>query len=137
MTKKVLVFMAIALTASLITTAIVEIRYATKYHSQVNVIKDRSKIGINPLPDALDFGDLPKGGGMTRFVTLSSKSGRDAYMFVYIRGAISPFVKLKKTWFVMKANKTKKLEFKLKIPASTKYKEYDGTIYIFRFPKFF
>lgn len=137
MSKKLFSFIAIALAASLISTAAVEVYYATKYHTQVKIIKGRNKVGINPLPDSLDFGDLTRAGKQTKFITLTNKSGRNAYMFVYIKGAISPFIKLKKTWFTLKAKKSKKIGFEMSIPASANYEEYEGTVYIFKFPKLF
>src|SRR3989344_5254653 len=48
---------------------------ADKYSAVVNVIEGENKVGVNPLADKLDFGDLSRDNGASRFITLKNPGG--------------------------------------------------------------
>lgn len=118
---------------SLFLTAVVEIAAATKFKTQVKITGEES-LGINPLPSALDYGDLPRGTGETKFVILENRGNRPVYIMVLIVGGIRNLLKVNKNRFVLEGKKKARLSFQLRIPPSAPLKTYRGMVYIFRFP---
>ncbi len=123
----------LALVVSVVLTAAVELAAAQKYYATVKVI-DGVVLGINPLDDALDFGDIPKGAGQTRFVTIDNDSNRPAYIVVWTVGGISQLIDVDKTRFVLDGRESAQVSFKLKVPPSSPTKSYTGAVLIFRLP---
>lgn len=115
----------------------VQVLAAERYDMQVVVKEEENVMGVNPLGDSLDFGDLSKNLGATRYVTLKNSSYKDRYILVWKRGEISDMVKLNKNSFVLKAGEEIKLEFSLTVPPSAEARQYKGKVMIFRWPKLF
>jgi len=103
----------------------------------VQVVEGENVMGINPLADKLDFGDLSRNNGMTRYVTLKSGGGIPIYIAVLKIGEISDLVKTDKNLFVLKTGEEVKLSFEIKIPPSAQTRKYSGYTIIFRLPKIF
>ena len=114
---------------------IIQIVNAAKYKMVVNVVEGENIMGINPLADKLDFGDLSKNNGMTRYVTMKSGGGISTYVLVWKRGEISELVKVDKSSFVLKPGEEVKISFEIQIPPSARIKKYSGSVWIFRLPK--
>jgi len=115
----------------------IQVMAAERYDMLVNVKEEEDVMGINPLDDSLDFGDLSRGLGATRYVSLQNDSGKDRYILVWKRGEIADMIKLNQTNFVLKTGEETKLEFTLKVPPSAEAKQYKGKVMIFRWPKLF
>lgn len=124
---------ALALLLSLVLTVSVEIAAAQRYHVAVRVTEGGA-LGINPLDDSLDFGDMPRGTGQTRFVTLTNGGDRPAYIVVLALGSARSLIKIDRTRFQLKGGETVQLGFEMKVPPSARVKGYSGTVHIFRFP---
>ena len=60
--KKIL----IGIVAILVLLVVIQLVNAAKYKMVVNVVEGENVMGINPLADKLDFGDLSRNNGMTR-----------------------------------------------------------------------
>lgn len=131
--KKIL----IGILAVLLLIVVVQIVNAAKYKMIVNVVAGENVMGINPLADKLDFGDLSRNNGMTRYVTLKSGGGMPVYIAVFKLGEISDLVKIDKNFFTLKPGEEVKLAFEIQIPPSAEIKKYGGWTVIFRLPKFF
>ena len=114
---------------------IIQIVNAAKYKMVVNVVEGENVMGVNPLADKLDFGDLSRNNGMTRYVTMKSGGGISTYVLVWKRGGISDLVKVDKSSFVLKPGEEVKISFEIQIPPSAEIKKYSGSVWIFRLPK--
>ena len=115
----------------------IQIMAAETYKMTVQVKDEENIMGINPLGDSLDFGDLSRNLGATRYVALKNDSDKDRYILVWKRGEISDMVKLNKNNFTLEAGSEVKLEFSIQIPPSAEPKIYNGKATIFRWPKWF
>src|SRR3989344_1473545 len=133
--KSKLIFAVIGLMVIFIIA--VQIINAVKYKMVVNVKEGENIMGVNPLADKLDFGDLSRNKGMTRYVTLKSNGSVSTFAAVLKFGEISDLVKLDKNYFVLKPNEEIKLAFEINIPPSAQTKKYSGWAVIFRLPKIF
>ena len=130
-TKKILLVIA----AIIVLILVVQIVNAAKYKMVVNVVEGENIMGINPLADKLDFGDLSRNNGMTRYVTMKSSGSISTYVIVWKFGGITDLVKLSKNLFTLKPGEEVKLAFEIQIPPSAEIKQYSGWVWIFRLPK--
>lgn len=127
----------LVIVAIFVLLVVVQIVNAAKYKMVVNVVEGENIMGINPLADKLDFGDLSRNNGMTRYVTLKSGGGVSTYIAVLKFGEISDLVKVDKNYFTLEPGEEVKLAFEINIPPSAEIKQYGGWTIIFRLPKFF
>ena len=130
-TKKILLVIA----AIIVLIVVVQVVTAAKYKMVVNVVEGENIMGINPLADKLDFGDLSRNNGMTRYVTMKSSGSISTYVIVWKFGGITDLVKLSKNLFTLKPGEEVKLAFEIQIPPSAEIKQYSGWVWIFRLPK--
>lgn len=121
------------LVVAVVLTVVVELVAADKYRAVVNVTEG-GEMGINPLDDALDFGDIPRGAGQTRFVTLANDGDRSAYIVVWTLGGISELITVDRERFVLEGQQTEQVAFKLRVPPSTPVRVFSGAVLIFRLP---
>lgn len=119
----------------LLVIALVQVVNAAKYTMMVNVKDGENIMGINPLTDNLDFGDLSRENGMTRYVTLKNGGSASTYVSVWKFGEISDLVKVDPGSFTLKPGEEKKIAFEISIPVSAQTKQYSGKVWIFRLPK--
>ena len=131
--KKILIIIVVIIALILV----VQIVNAAKYKMVVNVVEGENVMGVNPLADKLDFGDLSRNNGMTRYVTMKSGGGISTYVIVWKFGEISDLVNSNKGSFTLKPGEETKLAFEIKIPPSAEIKKYSGWVWIFRLPKLF
>ena len=94
----------------LVLFVVIQIINAAKYDMVVQVVEGENIMGINPLADKLA-----------------------AFKF----GEISDLVKMDKNFFTLNPGEEVKLAFEIKIPPSAEFKQYSGSVWIFRIPKFF
>jgi len=127
----------IGIIAVILLIVVVQIVNTAKYKMIVNVVEGENVMGINPLADKLDFGDLSRNNGMTRYVTLKSGGNMATYIAVLKFGGISDLVKVDKTFFILKGGEEAKIAFEIQIPPSAQIKKYSGWTIIFRLPKVF
>lgn len=122
-----------ALALSLVLTLIVEFMAAAHYQVSVKVVTG-SQLGINPLGDSLDFGDIPAGAGQTRFVTLENESGRPSYIYVLSTGGACDLIDVDRSSLVLQPGESVQIAFKLSVPRSALPETYRGDVRIFRLP---
>ena len=131
--KKILIVIGVII----LILVVVQIVNAAKYKMVINVVEGENIMGINPLADKLDFGDLSRNNGMTRYVTLNNGGKTPVYVAVIKFGGIADLVKLSKNNFTLEPGEEVKLAFEIQIPPSAEVKKYSGWTIIFRLPKFF
>lgn len=113
----------------------IQIMAAETYNMVVVVKEEENIMGVNPLAESLDFGDLSRNLGATRIVTLKNDSGGERYVLIWMRGEISDMVDLNKNSFTLEPGEEFKLEFTIQIPPSAEPRQYKGKATIFRWPK--
>jgi len=123
--------------AVLLIFVVIQIINAAKYSMVVQVVEGENIMGINPLAERLDFGDLSRNNGMTRYVTFKSSGGTPVYIAAFKFGEISDLVKMDKNFFTLNPGEEMKISFEIKIPPSAEFRHYSGSVWIFRIPKFF
>lgn len=133
--KKKIKIILITIVAILVLLVAIQIINAARYKMVVNVVEGENVMGINPLADKLDFGDLSRNNGMTRYITMKSGGGISTYIVVWKFGEISDLVKVSKSSFTLKPGEEVKLAFEIQIPPSAQVKKYSGSVWIFRLPK--
>lgn len=135
--KQKIKIILIVIAAILVLLVVIQIVNASRYKMVVNVVEGENIMGINPLADKLDFGDLSRNNGMTRYITMKSGGGIPTYVVVWKYGEISHLVEVNQNLFVLEPGQEVKLAFKIDIPPSAEFKEYSGRVWIFRLPKLF
>ena len=110
---------------------------AAKYKMTVNVVEGENIMGINPLTDELDFGDLARNNGMTRYVNIKNNGKMSVYFWVMKFGNVADLVQVEDNKFILDSGEEKKLGFSLNVLPSAEIKRYSGRVIIFRFPKLF
>ena len=115
----------------------IQILAADRYVAVANVVEGDNKIGINPTTERLDFGDLSRESGQSRFVALSNDSTRDKYIRIVKFGELAELMKIENPNFTLKPSEEKRVEVKIYIPVSAQLKNYEGHVWIFKFPKLF
>lgn len=115
--------------------AIVQIINASKYDMVVNVVDGKDVLGINPLTERLDFGDLSRKNRMTRQIAVSNGGNIDIFVMVWKFGEISGLVEVDRNFFVVKPEEESKISLEVRIPPSAETKKYEGKVWVFRLPK--
>jgi hypothetical protein len=113
---------------------IIQIINATKYSMVVNVKDGENILGINPLDESLDFGDLSRNNGMTRYVTLKNGGSASTYVSIWKFGEISDLIKVNEGSFILMPGDEKKISFEISVPNSAQTRKYSGWVWIFRLP---
>ena len=129
--KKLLIILGIIL----IVFIGVEFISAAKYKTVVVVADKQGVVGINPLTESLDFGELSKGSSISRFVTLKSQGKISTFVIVVITGGIKDLIEIDKNYFTLSGGEEQKIDFHLDIPISADKEKYKGRVFIFRLPK--
>jgi len=135
--KKIMKTVALAAVVLLAWLAIVQYMAADKYEAVVKVVEQGGKIGVNPLTERLDFGDLPKGNSASRIINVENKGGMNIYVKIIKTGEISELIKISKNDFVLPPNSNEKVEFLLEMPISADKEGYKGNVMVFKLPKIF
>ncbi|MCU0653035.1 MAG: hypothetical protein MUD10_02140 [Candidatus Pacebacteria bacterium] len=115
----------------------VEYINAAKYDATVNVVEGSNVMGVNPLTDKLDFGDLARNNGMTRYIDVANAGNVATYILVWETGEIADLITASKNNFTLNPGQNIKLAFELHVPDSAAAKRYGGMVMIFRLPKLF
>lgn len=125
----------LAAAAMILLFAAIEVINASKHQMVVNVKEGENIMGINPSADSLDFGDLSRDNGMTRYINFKNGGDAPVYIAAVKFGEISDLVKTDPGSFVLKPGDEKKMGFEIRIPASAETRKYSGWVWIFRLPK--
>jgi len=137
--KKIKKGRLVAILISIVVLVLIVVQFlnASYYKIFVNVVEGENVMGINPLADNLDFGDLSRNNAMTRYVTLQSGGRMPSYIIIWKFGSISPLVKIDKNYFTLTPDQEIKVSFNVNIPPSAEVKKYSGKVIVFKLPKVF
>lgn len=113
----------------------VQILAAERYSAVVQVIAGENQVGVNPATEKLDFGDLSRGTGASRFVTIKNEGKSEKFIWVIKFGEIANLMSVSENKLTLRPGEEVKLEFAVKIPVSAPAKTYKGRVLIFKWPK--
>ena len=136
-TKKILKLVALFVITVFIWIGAVQYFAADKYNAVVKVQEEDKGVGVNPTTEELDFGDLPKGDNLMRFVTIENGGEMDVYVKIIKTGSISDLIEINKNNFVLSSGNSVKIELLLEMPISADKEGYEGKVIIFKLPKLF
>ena len=108
---------------------------ADKYKAVVQVIEDENKIGVNPTADKLDFGDLSKNTGATRYVSIENNGKYKIYIITWKFGSISELIKVSRNYFTLGSGEKERLAFEMYMPVSADKDKYSGWVWVFKLPR--
>ena len=108
---------------------------ADKYKAVVQVIEDENKIGVNPTADKLDFGDLSKNTGATRYVSIENNGKYKIYIITWKFGSISELIKVSRNYFTLGSGEKERLAFEMYMPVSADKEKYSGWVWVFKLPR--
>jgi len=114
---------------------VVQYMAADKYSAVVKVQKEGKGVGVNPTTENLDFGDLPKGNSLMRFVTIENSGKVDVYVKIIKTGSIADLIKISRNDFILSSGDSEKIELLLEMPISADKEGYKGKVIIFKLPK--
>lgn len=114
---------------------VVQVVVADKYKATVQVIEGENIMGVNPLTDKLDFGDLSRETTAIRYVSLENNGGMKNYIMVWKFGGIAELIDISRNNFTLEPGDKERLEFQLFIPVSASDQYYDGSVWIFKIPQ--
>jgi len=115
--------------------AVVQILVADRYKAVVQVIEDENKIGVNPTADKLDFGDLSKNTGATRYVSIENNGKYKIYIITWKFGNISELIKVSRNYFTLNSGEKERLAFEMYMPVSADKDKYSGWVWVFKLPR--
>lgn len=136
-TGKILKMVVMVIVLAFVWIGAVQYFAADKYNAVVKVQEEGQGVGVNPTTEELDFGDLPKGDSLMRFVEIENGGEMDVYVKIVRIGSISDLIEINKNNFVLFSGDSAKIEFLLKMPISANKEEYKGKVIIFKLPKLF
>ena len=132
--KRYLILIALGVLLVLVVTFLFQ--SVTVYSSQVIVAEPGAPLGINPLADRIDFGDIPVGQEVTKTLILENVGGVDNHIIIFIWGGIGDLVKVDPKSFTLKGGERMDVKFRLNMPESAPVdKKYGGRVLVFRLPK--
>ena len=114
---------------------IVQILVADKYKAVVQVIEEEGRVGINPMADKLDFGDLSRDFGATRYVSIENNGKYKVYIMVWKFGNIAELIKLSRNNFTLNSGEKERLAFEMYMPVSADKDKYSGWVWVFKLPR--
>ena len=133
MKKRYIAFIALGVVLLLVVTFL--FRALTIYDTQVIAVEAGEPIGINPLTDRIDFGDIPQGQGVGRTLILENAGTVPNQINIFIIGSIGDLVKVQPGSLTIEPGETKEVNFRLTMPASaTPERKYSGKVFILRLP---
>ena len=133
MKKRYIAFIALGVVLLLAVTFLFQA--LTIYDTQVIAKKAGEPIGINPLTDRIDFGDIPQGQEVGKTLIMENAGTVPNQVNVFIIGSIGDLVKVRPGSLTIEPGEIKEVNFRLTMPASAPVeKKYTGKVFILRLP---
>ena len=115
--------------------AVVEFAAAGKYKAIVKISQEENHLGLNPTAGKLDFGDLSRGVGASRYLSMKNNGSIPVYVKVLKFGGISDLIKVSNDSFILSPGSKTEIDFHLTVLPSVNQEEYSGWVFVFRIPK--
>ena len=107
----------------------------TIYSSQVIVVPSGAPIGINPLDDRVDFGDVPQGSSVGKTLNFENEGSLPNRVIVMVVGSIGDLVKVEPSSFTLNQGDKQDVSLQLVMPESAEVeKKFSGRVVVLRFP---
>ncbi len=107
----------------------------TVYLSQVIVEEAGGAIGINPLTDRVDFGDVPQGSAIAKTLNFENEGTVPNRIMIFVIGGIGDLVEVEPSSFTLKEGETQDVRLSLVMPDSAEVgKKFRGRVIVLRFP---
>ena len=107
----------------------------TVYSSRVIVKPAGDPIGINPLDDRVDFGDVPQGAAISKTLVFNNEGTVPNQVRIIVMGGIADLVKVEVKTFTLQPGEEKSVKFELVMPPSaTPEDQFSGRVIVVRFP---
>ena len=133
MKKRYIAFIALGIVLLLAVTFLFQA--LTIYDTQVIAKEKGSPIGINPLTDRIDFGDIPQGSTIGKTLTLENRGAVPNQIIIFVFGGIGDLVKVEPGSLTLESGETAEVHFRLTMPSSvTPERKYTGKVFILRLP---
>ena len=134
MKKRYIALFALGVVLILAVTFLVQA--STIYDSQVIAKEAGSAIGIAPYTDRIDFGDIPRGSGVTKVLVLENAGTVPNQVNIFIIGGIGDLVKVAPSSLSLEPGETVEVKFQLTMPASIQpEKKFTGKVIVLRLPR--
>lgn len=131
--RRSLVLVLLALVIALVAF---EARATEIFSVQVNVVPGENIAYFNPTTEQLDFGDLSRGAGQTRHITLSNDSVIPNRVYIMVLGDIGDFIKISDAFLTLDSGEVTQVDLTLVVPQTADVKKYSGQVLVFRHPWF-
>ena len=125
----------IGLIAILLLFAVVEFAAAGKYKATVKISQEENHLGLNPTEGKLDFGDLSRGVGASRYLSMENSGSVPVYVKILKFGGISDLIKVSNDNFILSPGSKTEIDFHLTVLPSVNQEKYSGWVIVFRIPK--
>lgn len=134
MKKRNIVFIALGVLLLLAVTYLFQA--LTIYNSQAIAKEAGSSIGINPLGDRIDFGDIPQGETVSKTLIMENEGAVPNNVMVFIIGNIGDLVEVNPSSLTLEPGERVEVKFRLTMPASAPpEKKFTGKVFVLRLPK--
>jgi hypothetical protein len=134
MKKRNIVFIALGVVLLLAVTFLFQA--LTIYNTQVIAKEAGTSIGINPLGDRIDFGDIPQGETVSKTLIMENEGAVPNNVTVFIIGNIGDLVEVNPSSLTLEPGETVEVKFRLTMPASAPpEKKFTGRVFVLRLPK--
>lgn len=132
--KRYIALIAVGVVLLLVVTFLFQA--TTIYDSQVIAKEAGSAIGINPLGDRIDFGDIPQGATIGKTLILENAGTVPNQVNIFVIGNIGDLVDIVPSSVTLGAGEKAEVDFELTMPVSaTPEKKYTGKVFVLRLPK--
>jgi len=133
MKKRYIAFIALGV----LLLAVTFLFQATTIYSVQAIAKEAgSAIGINPLGDRIDFGDIPQGAAVSKTLILENRGVVPNQIVIFIVGSIGDLVRVEPGSLTLEGGETKEVRFRLTMPVSAPVeKKYSGKVFVLRLPR--
>ena len=133
--KKISKKIFLGLIVVLLLFALVEFAAAGKYKATVKISQEENYLGLNPASGKFDFGDLSRGVGGSRYLSLENNGSIPVYVKIFKFGNISDLIKISNDNFILSPGSKTEIDFHLTVLPSVNQEEYSGWVLVFRIPK--
>ena len=107
----------------------------TVYPSQVISKAAGEAIGLNPLDDRVDFGDVSQGAAVAKTLVFNNEGTVPNMVRIIVMGSVGDLVDVSDNSFTLEPGEEKKVRFQLLMPPSAPVeKTYSGRVIVVRLP---
>ena len=111
-----------------------EVQATETFTVEVVIIGEEKFVGFNPTTERLDFGDMSRGTGQTRSITLENAGVIPTRIYIMVLGDVRDFIQIDDAFFVMDPGEVTQVDLTMIVPSSASIKRYSGRLLVIRSP---